>query len=526
MGVGFWQYWQLGLREEERRVVRYVRLLEEMWLTTMLWLAAVACLVTAVSTNLVNDKYFVHAEVEVQAWTPKEPINCSILTKSHQKNEVEVVCVGLSTLAEVEERVAAEVRSSVTALTIDKSTLTQINTDDLHTFPALTSLSFNNSLLSGWMLPIGGQAPHVTTLVLYRCYDSYSKMVDSTHPGLALTTNILNTLPELEVLHLVECYLYNLHLLSPPSSLHNITIQGGGAECRDESLWLMKEERVKITKNTTCFIVNYKLGDLETRLSFFDKSFVSAMGYWQAMVRDCPKLCVCTMTGMRNIRSPIINVICSNVGLTQIPEVIPELSTTIFLDNNSITNFSRVFTNPLYHHLDVIHLQHNLITHMDGRLFYLFARDRPLDLGIDLSHNRLTRFPVDDVQPLYDEALENGIYHLPVFGLGYNPWNCDDCSFLPGFQKIVYHQYYENQYRYRDIRCQEGPKEETSRQQVVKLDVVGLCQPDPPVLKTMDVLIISLSLLLVLFILNFLHNYFQYRRHGKLPWMITKIPFC
>lgn len=498
----------------------------DMGLRTGLWWVAAALLTTAsASTWGVQENYF--GEIEVQPWSAKQPGSCRILPDYRQDGQLEVVCVGLSTLGEVEEKVNADARPNITSLTITQSNLTRITLDDLQAFPTLTSLAFNNSLLSGWSVPTEVTVPKVTRLVLYRCQDSYSMFVQATYPAIALTSKMLNSLPEIEELHLVDCYLYNLHLLSPPPSLHHLTIQGGGAECCDESLWVlewMKEGRAQVTKNTTCFMVSYKPSEMETKFSFFNKLFLTTMGHWQAMVRDCPNLCTCKMNGVKDNQHPIMIINCSFVGLTHIPETIPELSTTIYLNNNAITNFSHVFTNPLYHHMDQIYLQHNRITRMDGRLFYLFARDRPLDLSINLSYNHLSNFPVEDVQRLYDEALENGIHHLPVFHLGYNPWNCDDCSFLPGFQKIVYHQY--EMHRYLDIRCQDGPREETAKQQVVKLDVVGLCQPDPPVFTPIDVLILCLAGLLILFLLNFLHNFIQYRRHGKLPCIITKLPCC
>ncbi|KAK8751831.1 hypothetical protein OTU49_010539, partial [Cherax quadricarinatus] len=176
----------------------------------------------------------------------------------------------------------------------------------------------------------------------------------------------------------------------------------------------------------------------------------------------------------------------------------------------------------LYHHIDSIALNYNRISYMDGELYYNYIKNRSMDIIIKLAYNGLKTMPVKIMKQVHNEAAKEGKNHLPMFDLSNNPWNCDDCSFLPDFQELVYYQNYEMDPS--NIRCANWTS--TAGQQVVKLDVNSLCAPDPPLLQPLDILNICMGILLLMLIFNFLHNFVQYKRHGKLPWIITKLPCC
>lgn len=95
---------------------------------------------------------------------------------------------------------------------------------------------------------------------------------------------------------------------------------------------------------------------------------------------------------------------------------------------------------------------------------------------------------------------------------------------LSSLQKLVYYQSTMIP-DYHDIRC-PSDSEHHPKKRLILIDVKSQCSSGPPLLSSLDILNITLALLLLLLIINFLHNFYQYRRHGKLPWIIIRMPCC
>ena len=53
-------------------------------------------------------------------------------------------------------------------------------------------------------------------------------------------------------------------------------------------------------------------------------------------------------------------------------------------------------------------------------------------------------------------------------------------------------------------------------------DLDTLCHPPASTLHHIDVVNIVMGLLLALVLLDLSYNCYQYRRHGKLPWVVRK----
>lgn len=118
--------------------------------------------------------------------------------------------------------------------------------------------------------------------------------------------------------------------------------------------------------------------------------------------------------------------------------------------------------------MDSILLNNNQISYINGDLFYNYIKGRPLDVYINLANNKLTtvsllvlfamhtlkirsesqwhlmdinaeciftfQLPIKEINRIYEEARQTSQLFYPTFNLADNPWNCDNCSFLPEFQ--------------------------------------------------------------------------------------------
>ncbi|XP_053654932.2 protein singed wings 2-like [Cherax quadricarinatus] len=434
----------------------------------------------------------------------------------------EVVCEGLKSLEEVTSLVSSEQLPQVTTLTIAHANISSFTLDDLVSLTSLHTLMFNFSYVKNWTAPHLDPLPSVTTLLLNHCWDNNMLKIIEKKPTLVLTSQMLSYVPSLEELYLVDCFLMQPEKLEDVKHLRKLHIIDGGVGCDSSNLWLLdwfESGRASISRNTTCYIPT--VHDMATLFSLSGRELLMWLRYKKETERECVAPCNCSVTGIKENLDPIIHVDCQEVGLTELP-IIPHNTTRLTLDRNNITNMSLLFTSELYHHIDSIALNYNRISYMDGELYYNYIKNRSMDIIIKLAYNGLKTMPVKIMKQVHNEAAKEGKNHLPMFDLSNNPWNCDDCSFLPDFQELVYYQNYEMDPS--NIRCANWTS--TAGQQVVKLDVNSLCAPDPPLLQPLDILNICMGILLLMLIFNFLHNFVQYKRHGKLPWIITKLPCC
>ncbi|XP_042863806.1 protein singed wings 2-like [Penaeus japonicus] len=442
----------------------------------------------------------------------------------------EIVCRGMQSLEEVSNNLPEDVRAQVTKLTLVKAVQGVWTRDGLVNLPSLHTIVFNQSYFSEWELPSRPDAPSLTRLVLEDCWNNDTLKTSKKRSTLSLTSETLAGLAGLEEFHIIDSYVLDLNLSSVETvkPLRLLNIVGGGLNCTKDKLWMlewMEAGRANITNTTRCFVASSgEMTLFSTRYSFNDHQFLICMQYVKETERDCPKKCQCNVQGFKESHYPIIHLICERVGLTHLPEVIPRCTTRMQFGWNNITDINTLFTNENYRRMDSILLNNNQISYVNGDLFYNYIKDRPLDVYINLASNKLTTLPIKEINKIYEEARKTSQLYYPNFNLADNPWNCDNCSFLPEFQELVYYQS-TMLTDYHDIRC-PSDSEHHPNKRLVMIDVKSQCSSAPPLLHPLDILNITLAVLLLLLIMNFLHNFYQYRRHGKLPWIIIRMPCC
>ncbi|XP_068250457.1 protein singed wings 2-like [Palaemon carinicauda] len=469
---------------------------------------------------------------------------CNEISETNTEG-LKVVCSSVRSLDDVMVHIAPEKLKKITSITYTQSNFTSFTLDSLADLPSLESLSFNQSFVAEWLPPKAPSVPKVTSLILIDCWNDYDLLSPKRNPSLRFKNDMFDGLQSLEHLYLVNCYVSNM--TAEPfvnlTSLEKLHITGGsGIGCEQEMEWVinwMEAGKAEVSNDTICFVARDRrqggrgLLVMSMSYSFKDHPFLLIMGHRKETNEHCPKECTCVVEGYnfkRNglrTKNPIINIYCDNASLTALPDI-PPRSTRASFSGNNITDITKVFTSENYRMISSVLLQHNQISHLDSDLFVKFLNGRSQDFHINLSHNNFSTLSARQLLSLYKGVDSKNSYHKPLIDLQFNPWDCSDCSFIPAFQELVYHQFYYREKGpkfYDNIRCTEG-NHYFSGQMIVKLDVESLCAPDPPVLQTIDIINILLGLIIILFVANFAHNVYQYRQNSKLPWIITKVPCC
>ncbi|XP_058804541.1 protein singed wings 2 isoform X2 [Phymastichus coffea] len=210
------------------------------------------------------------------------------------------------------------------------------------------------------------------------------------------------------------------------------------------------------------------------------------------------------------------SVNCSHRGFTDMPSFLPANTTTLHLEGNKITDLAPLKSNSVYKSLLDLYLDDNMIESimmLDGS--YWLERFRLLSLR----GNKLTDFPTY----AFENVLPNSESAVNIF-LGHNPWRCD-CEFTPGFQELLI------KYGYlvkdiSDVRCGPVGNGEFANKQIRELSRTEICVPTDENywVYPLDILNVLLASLIILILVKLFYDYWNFKRTGKLPWLVARIP--
>ncbi|XP_071627504.1 protein singed wings 2 [Temnothorax longispinosus] len=210
------------------------------------------------------------------------------------------------------------------------------------------------------------------------------------------------------------------------------------------------------------------------------------------------------------------SVNCSHRGLMEMPNFLPADTTTLRLSGNKIKDLTPLTTNPAYKSVRDLYIDDNLVESI-ARLEGSDWLDRFRLLN--LRGNKLTDLPT--------YALENALLHnnnVAGLYLGNNSWACD-CHFTPSFQDLLIR--HSNIIKdINDIRCAFTSDSDNSNKQIRDLTRTEICiSPDEDSwLHPLDILNIVLASLIFLVLGKLLYDYWSFKKTGKLPWIVAKIP--
>ncbi|XP_014224623.1 protein singed wings 2 isoform X1 [Trichogramma pretiosum] len=205
---------------------------------------------------------------------------------------------------------------------------------------------------------------------------------------------------------------------------------------------------------------------------------------------------------------------CSHRGFTDMPAFLPADTTTLHLEGNKISDLTPLKTNPAYRKVVHLYMDNNTVetlAFLDGAYWLETFQ------VLSLRGNRMTDFPTYAFESVWPSKSVVSLY------LGDNPWRCD-CQFTPGFQELLI-KYGDLVKDASDIRCASGNTEFADKP-VRELSRTEICVPmkNDYWVHLLDILNVFLGGLIFLLLCNLLHDYYCYKKTGKLPWLASKLP--
>uniref|UniRef100_A0A6A7G0F6 Protein singed wings 2-like n=1 Tax=Hirondellea gigas TaxID=1518452 RepID=A0A6A7G0F6_9CRUS len=452
-------------------------------------------------------------------------VNDSCVQNTSSASEGEYSCIGLLSPSSL-----SKLPPSVVNLTITRSNLTALHSSHLQHLTNLHRLSIRDSLLvmrnDTW-----GTSPEISVISLDGCWsnlpdDRHSNAPMNTRsdrPHLVLIPKVWSGMDSLRRLELSKCNVIvrdaevGFSALPPNCKL---VFTEGSLECQsshDYLLGMVEAGRADVSKNITCFT----LGDISmfnTYYTFNDKPLLDVLKLRKSM-ELCPSKCSCVLLGIRSMDRPLLSVNCTNAGLTRLPDRIPPLASTLVMSNNKLSNMDALFSNRHYSRLANCDFSDNFISNINGTALVSYISSRSHDIKFVLRNNNLTTFPVWELSSFYSRSHRSGKKHLPAFELSGNPWDCHNCSFSPYFKTFVYDNMFHIK-DYAEVRC------DNTGERIFHTDFDRQCNPPPSLLLPIDVLNIFMALVLSLLLADFAYNFYQYRTHGKLPWIVRHCKIC
>ncbi|XP_029167010.1 protein singed wings 2 isoform X2 [Nylanderia fulva] len=210
------------------------------------------------------------------------------------------------------------------------------------------------------------------------------------------------------------------------------------------------------------------------------------------------------------------SVNCSHRGLTEMPNFLPANTTTLRLTGNKIKDLTPLTTNPIYKSVLDLYIDDNLIESIVG-----------LEGSDWLDRFRLLNLRGNKLIDLPTYALENALLHnsnVAGLYLGNNSWTCN-CHFTPSFQDLLIR--HPNLVKdINDIKCAVASDNDNSNKQIRDLTRTEICisSDEDSWLHPLDILNIVLASLIFLVLGKLLYDYWSFKKTGKLPWIVAKIP--
>lgn len=249
-----------------------------------------------------------------------------------------------------------------------------------------------------------------------------------------------------------------------------------------------------------------------------DKVSVEQLENRKRCVTNCPVIpnygsCNCTLENIMIIQDnqskPQCHVDCSNLGLVELPQRLPDNTFMLNITNNKITSLGDYFhTNPTYHNINRLLADNNQISSI-----YEFEGTKFIETfqRIYMRNNSLSKIPEYFLNnALMDSGLGRRIY------LAGNKLQCD-CNSAKTLQNWLKERSSDIP-DYMEIRCRNMP------QRVIELQEAKLCQSPPDWTDYIYYLIAAEVLLLLALITKVSYDYWVFKTAGYLPWPASKMP--
>ncbi|XP_030751585.1 protein singed wings 2 [Sitophilus oryzae] len=324
--------------------------------------------------------------------------------------------------------------------------------------------------------------------------------------------NITNHFIGLEVLDISNNYIADFPKFNY-SSLKEVYLKGNKWNCSKSLEWILDLDLsvFRDLPELKCF-----------RMPHNNKPLLAIAQFRKITAETCTPNCSCHLekcvTYMNtDVLEPIIEVNCSFRGFRTLPDTFPVKTKTIRLEGNEISDLSALRTNLRYRNVLDIYLDNNKLTNI-----------HVLEGSHWLTNFRVFSLRNNQIEELPTYALDDAFKRNPNMpdavrlNLGGNPWRCN-CVFMPRFKEML--QKYAPQIKdIRDIRCAEDS--ENSLVPIMDLSRSSVCHSptEYTVQEALDLLNVVLGLLIILILGKLAYDYYNFKKTGKLPWIVTKMP--
>ncbi|KAJ8948020.1 hypothetical protein NQ318_003353 [Aromia moschata] len=286
----------------------------------------------------------------------------------------------------------------------------------------------------------------------------------------------LRNFPEIEVLNLDGNQLEALDKHFYLGNLKELYLQNNKWRCTDDLEWVLNLQNKTVIKNWGELICH--------GMPYSGKPLIAITHYLKDIKDQCTEKCECDLPNVvrdpkTDLLEPIISVNCSYKGFTELPEKLPKRTKILYLEGNSIEDLKPLRTNHMYRSLMDLYLDNNLVSSigvLEGSYWLTHFR------AFSLRGNKLTK-----------ELLQ---------------------KYAPQVKDI------------HDIKCSYVEGDQNSLLPIAELSRSSVCRfpTEYSVQEALDLLNAVLVFLIVFILGKLAYDYYHFKKTGKLPWIVTKMP--
>ncbi|KFB48210.1 AGAP005417-PA-like protein [Anopheles sinensis] len=296
-----------------------------------------------------------------------------------------------------------------------------------------------------------------------------------------------------------------------------VYLQGNLWNCTNDMIWLLKEQSQQYVDKPTLVCKDWK---------YTGRPVLTAMEYKRVVQESCLHEeiwnCSCHVSYLRLSDDglsfdPMIMVNCSDRGFYQLPQYLPGNTTVLHIAHNKLQSVDSLTTNEHYRSVQDIYMDDNRLTSIDILEDTIWLDNFRI---LSLRGNRLNRIRVYSVE----HAMERNPGVGKIY-LSNNPWRCG-CRFAIRFQRFL-RKHESLVADSRNITCYVLNEEDGRKQyhQVLTVTPNDICRSSESNAATFyNTLSIIFASLIVLIFIKLAYDYYNYRKYGKLPWLIMKMP--
>lgn len=186
------------------------------------------------------------------------------------------------------------------------------------------------------------------------------------------------------------------------------------------------------------------------------------------------------------------------------------------MEHNLLKNIKDLRSNySVYKDVVDIFLDYNQIEHIDEFETYTWLQNFRV---LSLRGNKLTKIPIYALRNSLDKNKNIGKLYLSN-----NPWRCD-CSFVPKFQELL-QKHYTLIKDVNKIECKYIEGDNLFKRDILSLKRSEVCKTAASnSIHALDWINGILASLIILILSKLGYDYYRYRRYGKVPWIVSKMP--